>query len=150
MRALRILWRRFFLSGWQSLWFFMEGCAVVAREGRTRSVFDRSPSAPQVCIMGFLAALAQARGVSRCGQGGLGTVSIWPVALRPSGTLWVSLCPFFSSSKVRAYSSRRCAVVAREGRIGWLAARRPPPPRYVFVIPGAMLGARGTVERCAM
>jgi hypothetical protein len=44
---------------------------MMAREGRISSGIDWSPSAPQVCILGFFALLpAGRREVCRDGQGG--------------------------------------------------------------------------------
>ena len=70
------LWATFLVSGrhfWclgDVLCFGLEGCADMAREGRT-GLMDRSPSAPQVCILRFFAlSPAGRREVCRDGQGG--------------------------------------------------------------------------------
>ena len=111
-----------------------EGCAVMAREGRAGSGIDRSPSAPQVRMVGFLAmSLAQ---VTR-------GVPLWPRRVGPAQVLTGRPPPlryvvgfsapwFYCVWRVRL-PNRGCAGMAREGQIGCSAARRPPPPRCVLL-----------------
>ena len=62
---------------------------------------------------------------------------------RPPPLRYVSgftFAPWFVLQESVRLPNRRCADMAREGRIGWISACRPLPPRCVFVISGATLG----------
>ena len=124
---------------------------MMVREGRASSGIDRSPSAPQVRMLGFLAMLpAQAtRGVL-----------LWPRRVGPAQVL--TGCPpplryvvgfsaprFYCVDGVCVYPTG--GVPVWPGRAG-LVALRPVTlrPLGAYRYPGRYVGSRAPCERCAM
>ena len=130
---------------------YSEGYAMMAREGRAGSGIDRSPSAPQVCMLGFLAMLlAQAtRGVL-----------LWPRRVGPAQVL--TGCPlplryvvgfsaprFYSVNGVCVYPTG--GVPVWPGRVGSVALRPVAlHPLGAYCYPGRYVGSCVPRERCAM
>ena len=131
---------------------YLEGCAVMAREGWAGSGIDRSPSAPQVHMLGFLAMLP-----AQVTRG----VLLWPwrVGLaqvltgRPLPLRYVvgfSAPWFYSVNGVCVYPTIG-GVPIWPGRVGsvalWPVALHP---LGAYRYPGRYVGSCVPHERCAM
>ena len=114
------------------------------------SGFDRSPSAPQVCIMGFLAlSPAQATRGAPFWPGRVGHGSVFDQSPSTSQVRkWVSLRPGFASSK-RILTQQEVCRYGQGGSDRLDCSPSPSASKVRIVIPGVVLG-HAHLERCAM
>ena len=130
---------------------YSEGCAVMAREGRAGSGIDRSPSAPQVRMVGFLA-MSPAQ-VTR-------GVPLWPRRVGPAQVLTGRPPPlryvvgfsapwFYCVDGACVYPTG--GVPVWPGRVGSVALRPVAlRPLGAYHYPGRYVGSHAPCERCAM